>query len=652
MAGALAYALSLKTRGFTGPLSDARGGLNKFSSGVGGLLTKIGPLVAGLAAAGGAASALGIALKSFNVAADLEQTQVAFKTLLGSEEDALKLLKDIKTTAASTPESFNDLAGAARKLLSVSGKDGVVTDLRMIGDLASASQKPIGELAAMYAKIKGGGLVQGEDLNQIGDALGGQALEEFAKVLGVGRGELRKMGSDGKITGDHLEQVFRNLTSQGGMAFGAMAAQSETTRGLISTLKDNVNELFITLGTPINDALKPVFKSAIVMVKRLGQGLSAMVTLTQEAVKQGKLGDIIKTSLQIGLMEGVNYAAGAFAFMAEGLYRSMEFSLRQVWTFLSGGFSEVFGNVFKGVGLMMGGLGKIILSKLGAPFREVVAVFQAGISVAIDKAIAGLLKIPGMETLLGFSDWEQGSFDDYLKEYKEEMNPQKLKDAGQKEIRDGLATVGKAVDQYGEASIGNFKEAFDGFNFEKVEIFDTKSEKSKLKEIGKSLDPKAYQKLMDAMDGKVGGPATDAAKGKGNPATKPAATPRQKVDLARLNSQTGGSTPTPEKRKGLLSAAESLATRYARQSKADKGSFAGFVGKSNLDSAAVRDYAKKNKISMSAAMSQLQNGSRAASPRQARRNAAEKAAREAATKAATEGTLLKIAEKMDKLAVA
>lgn len=102
---------------------------------------------------------------------------------------------------------------------------------------------------------------------------------------------LARLASEGKITFPMLDQAFRNLTAQGGQFFNMMAEQSATAKGLWSTLQDNINELFLAFGKPLNDALKPVLSDAIAMVGTLqplvagiGTSLGAVITATRDFI--------------------------------------------------------------------------------------------------------------------------------------------------------------------------------------------------------------------------------------------------------------------------------------------------------------------------------------------------------------------------------
>ncbi|MCP5535381.1 MAG: hypothetical protein H7A51_04005 [Akkermansiaceae bacterium] len=106
-------------------------------------------------------------------------------------------------------------------------------------------------------------------------------IGELAKQFGVSDSQVKKLVESGKVGFPAIEQAFVSLTSEGGKFHGMMAAQSQTTTGLFSTLKDAINETFLILGQPINDALRPLIAEAIVLVQKL----APMAKRAGEAVK-------------------------------------------------------------------------------------------------------------------------------------------------------------------------------------------------------------------------------------------------------------------------------------------------------------------------------------------------------------------------------
>jgi hypothetical protein len=343
---------------FKANTSNFSKGVNAVKAGIAGIAGITATLLAPLAAVAGAFATLGAGFKGISLAADMEATSVAFETMLGSAEDAKAVLADITKLAASTPYGLTDLTQAARSLLAVTDKENLTDTLRMVGDVASASQRPVADLAAMFSKIKGGDLVQGEDLNQLSDALGGKVLQEFQRVLGVDSVKaVRKLGSESKITGAHLEQVFRNLTAKGGMAFNAMAAQSATFNGLLSTLQDGWESLLRAFGKPVMESLKPLLGDGITLLEAMegrarafGEAVGRAVSFLRNAFKGGELLSLSGSGLVLAaqsfvnvLVKGFTAAGGVLlnAFTAAGELLFGIFSNSSMWDSMSAKFEAV-----------------------------------------------------------------------------------------------------------------------------------------------------------------------------------------------------------------------------------------------------------------------------------------------------------------------
>ncbi len=169
---------------------------------------------------------------------------VQFSTLLGSEEKAMQLFKEVKQFGATTPLELPEISTATKQLLAVKveAKD-VVKTLQMLGDVSQVSGKNFNELASIYAKNKSSNFIQGEDLNQLIEA-GIPILDEFSKMFGKSAIEVKKMGSQNLITFAHLEQAFKSMTSEGGLYFQGMSKMSKEVPGIWSNIKDTWNDIF------------------------------------------------------------------------------------------------------------------------------------------------------------------------------------------------------------------------------------------------------------------------------------------------------------------------------------------------------------------------------------------------------------------------
>jgi len=182
----------------------------------------------------------------------LERLNIAFETFLGNADLAKKVVADLRKFADITPFETDQVNQAGRALLAFGfTADELIPTLTRVGDVAAGTGKDFNELALIYGKAKTQGLIQGEELNQLAEA-GIPIYEELAKVLGVNEKEIRKLGEQGKISFASLEQVFKNLTGEGGRFAGLMERQSKSLDGLFSTLASAIQG---KLTAALNDLL-------------------------------------------------------------------------------------------------------------------------------------------------------------------------------------------------------------------------------------------------------------------------------------------------------------------------------------------------------------------------------------------------------------
>ncbi len=224
-----------------------------------GLAAKAFSLVGGLAS-------LGTGVK---LAADAEQAQVAYSTLLGSMEAANRTLAEINQFAAETPFGTAELRDAGRMLAAFGTEAEQITPLlRQLGDLAAGTNQPIGGLAEIFGKAKVQGRLFMEDINQL-TGRGIPIIGELAKQFGVAEVAVRKLVETGQVNFSHLEAALQSMTGAGGKFGGLMEAQSKTLAGTWSTLTDNVALLATEVGTKLLPAFKAAADVAIVLTDQI-----------------------------------------------------------------------------------------------------------------------------------------------------------------------------------------------------------------------------------------------------------------------------------------------------------------------------------------------------------------------------------------------
>lgn len=195
--------------------------------------------------AGGLSAVAGIGW-GVSLVAEAETARVAFGTLLGSAEEADALIGSLESFSASTPFQLPDIQESARKLLAYGrGAADIEGDLQVLGDIAAATGRPLGDLADIYGRVKSTGKVSGEILNRLAER-GVPIYKAFADTMGVAEGEVKSLVSGGTVGFADLQRALASTTAEGGKFAGGMAAQSRTIAGLWSTLTDNLKIGFRT----------------------------------------------------------------------------------------------------------------------------------------------------------------------------------------------------------------------------------------------------------------------------------------------------------------------------------------------------------------------------------------------------------------------
>lgn len=186
------------------------------------------------------------------VRGQFQQTEMAFKTMLQSEEKADALMKQLIRTAAVTPFGIEDVTEGAKQLLAfnVAAED-VNKTLIGLGDVAAGMGLNLKDLVMLYGTTIAKGKMDTMDLYQFLNR-GIPIADEIAKVMGLdvtnAIKEVQKQIKAGKVTSDVFIQAMQNMSAEGSKFGGLMEAQSKTITGQISNIKDAIEQMFNELG--------------------------------------------------------------------------------------------------------------------------------------------------------------------------------------------------------------------------------------------------------------------------------------------------------------------------------------------------------------------------------------------------------------------
>lgn len=315
------------------------------AAGMGGLGGSLLGLKGLLGVAGVAGGMTLVGNSAIGLNSSLEQSEIAFNTMLGSGAKARSFLDELATFAAKTPFEFPDLVQASKRMFAYGFEAKQVKPLLVaVGDTTAAmgsGAAGIDAVTTALGQMKAGTVAQLGEINQLTEQ-GIPALELLGQHLGVTAGEARDMVSEGKVSADQFIAAFKAFATEN--YGGLMAKQAKTAGGAWSTIMDSIQ-----MGSAT------AFKPAFTEVSNLGQAIAGFVSgagfeswtqrtassLDKAISKAKDFGAEIKTALSppdpsgpVG--EGQKTGAGG-----DGFISGLVGSLQSGWGMLKGVFSQI-----------------------------------------------------------------------------------------------------------------------------------------------------------------------------------------------------------------------------------------------------------------------------------------------------------------------
>lgn len=271
-------------------LTDAKKEADRFQSSINGKGADLSRSVSGMLKNAAAVAGVGFGIaqaKQFGqqimaVRGQFQQLEVAFKTMLGSEEKAVELMEQLTKTAAITPFDLQGVTQGAKQLLAYGiSADKVNDTLIHLGDIAAGLSLPLGDLVYLYGTTMTQGRMFTQDLRQF-MGRGIPIAEELAKQFGVTKDKVGELVTAGKVGAEEFNKAIMAMSSEGGKFAGLMEAQSKTISGQISNIGDAVDNMFNDIGKSsegiINGALSTV-SSLVENYEKVGKVIAEIVVI-------------------------------------------------------------------------------------------------------------------------------------------------------------------------------------------------------------------------------------------------------------------------------------------------------------------------------------------------------------------------------------
>lgn len=199
-----------------------------------------------------------------------QQLNIAFSTFLDNGAKAKMLLKDLQEFSVKTPFTSEEVQQSSRILLAYGmASSNLIPNLKMLGDVSSATGVPLQQISLVFGQIKAAGKLMGQDLLQLVNA-GFNPLQEISERTGESMASLRKRMGEGKVSFDEVRLSFINATAEGGRFFNLTQEFGKSFLGRVSTLKDN----FDIIKRGIGEALLPLAESLVERFIKWGESVN------------------------------------------------------------------------------------------------------------------------------------------------------------------------------------------------------------------------------------------------------------------------------------------------------------------------------------------------------------------------------------------
>lgn len=213
------------------------------------------------------------------VRGEVQQLEIAFRTILGSQEKAEKLMQQLVDTAAKTPFDLLGVADSAKFLLGIRVPVEEVNDtLKMLGDIAAGVSAPLKDIAYLYGTTITKAHMDTMDLRQF-TGRGIDLIGELSKQYGIATEQVQQYVAAGKVGAEDFKRAIRSIRET--TFNNLMEEQAKSLTGQISNLQDAIDMMMNDIGTKTEGVASSVISTAASLVEnyeKVGDAVYALVT--------------------------------------------------------------------------------------------------------------------------------------------------------------------------------------------------------------------------------------------------------------------------------------------------------------------------------------------------------------------------------------
>lgn len=305
---------------FASEVSKLTDTTSKAISSLGSGFSKAGTILTAAVTAPLAIAGVKAARWASQTAANAEQVDIAFNTMLGPER-AKKMIADLVEFAKTTPFEMAGLNKATQQMLAYGfAADDVIPMLTDVGNATAAlgaGQQGIDAITRALGQMHGKGTAASQEMMQLTE-VGIPAWEYLAKALHTDVAGAMEMVTKKAVSADVAIAAIR-AGMQGDFG-GLMIKQSRTLTGVLSNLSDAATATIMKMYqtdsykkmtdalSKLADPIQKLVESLMPLFERGMEALAGMATNAANAINQMSASDIQTIAKSIGMLAGTGPA--------------------------------------------------------------------------------------------------------------------------------------------------------------------------------------------------------------------------------------------------------------------------------------------------------------------------------------------------------
>ena len=200
--------------------------------------------------------------KLAQVRGEFELQNAALAAIMQNKDEADQLFGQITQLAVQSPFQLKELVTYTKELAAYRIENEKLYDTtKTLADVSAGLGVDMSRLILAYGQVKAANYLRGTELRQFSEAginILGELATYFSEIenRAISVGEVFEMVSNRMVTFQDVEEIFRRITSEGGIFANMQEVQSRTLAGMISNMQDAVDVMLNEIGIASEDILK------------------------------------------------------------------------------------------------------------------------------------------------------------------------------------------------------------------------------------------------------------------------------------------------------------------------------------------------------------------------------------------------------------